>query len=109
MAHDPAAIETIDDTILKLARQDVIWDQVAPFFNAPQDNEVKSVNLIEFVGMDAVEFQSKVDGLKTFLDEKSGIKGEAVSYLVTEDEKAINSLWLLRKKGVKSPRQPTGK
>ena len=47
---DPAAIETVDDTIVTLARQDVVWDRVGKFFSQPGDDRVKSINLIEFSG-----------------------------------------------------------
>ena len=31
---NPAAIETVDDTIITLARQDVVWDRVGKFFSS---------------------------------------------------------------------------
>ena len=97
---DPAAIETVDDTIVTLARQDVVWDRVGKFFSQPGDDEVKSINLIEFAGndLDAVEAQTKA--LCARLDALMGQEHEAVGYQLAVSDVDIASLWELRAKGV---------
>ncbi len=42
-----ASVETIDSTVLGLARKDVIWNEVARFF---PDDAAQGVNLVEFTG-----------------------------------------------------------
>ena len=97
---DPAAIETVDDTIVTLARQDVVWDRVGKFFSQPGDDAVKSINLIEFAGndLDVVEAQTKA--LCARLDALMGQEHEAVGYQVAVSDVDIASLWELRAKGV---------
>ena len=99
---DPAAVETVDDTILSLARQDTIWHQVAGFFSQPEDSQVTSVNLIEFIGFDAAELQTKVDSLleKLAQDRQQSIDTGLIGFQVASSADDIAALWSLRKKGV---------
>ncbi|MBP1849512.1 FAD-binding and (Fe-S)-binding domain-containing protein [Rhizobium halophytocola] len=50
-----AAVETIDSRVLGLARADIIWNDVAPFF---PDEEAQGVNLVEFTGDDMDEIEA---------------------------------------------------
>ncbi|WP_143302103.1 FAD-binding oxidoreductase, partial [Candidatus Entotheonella palauensis] len=97
---DPAAIETVDDTIVTLARQDVVWDRVGKFFSQPGDEQVKSINLIEFAGNDADTVESQTKALCAQLDALIGQDHEAVGYQLAVSDADIASLWELRSKGV---------
>ncbi|MFW7378560.1 MAG: FAD-binding and (Fe-S)-binding domain-containing protein [Oligoflexus sp.] len=100
VAADPAAIETIDDNILQLARFDTIWHKVAKFFDGPEDENVKAINLVEFVGDDLDEINRQVQALCQRLDQERGQVGVGVGYRIAEEDGDIASLWSLRKKGV---------
>ncbi len=97
---DPAAIETVDDTIVNLARRDVVWDRVGKFFSQPGDNQVKSINLIEFAGNDVEGVNAKTQALCVKLDALLGQEHETVGYQVATSDADIASLWELRGKGV---------
>lgn len=97
---DPAAIETVDDTIVTLARQDVVWDRVGTFFSQPGDAHVKSINLIEFAGNDPEVVEAQTQALCARLDALMGQDHEAVGYQVATTDVDIASLWELRAKGV---------
>ena len=97
---DPAAIETVDDTIVNLAREDVIWNKISKFFSSPEDLKVKSVNLIEFVGDSAEVLDKQVATLCHTLKEKIGQDHQAISFAVADAPEDIAALWSLRKKGV---------
>ncbi|SMF07239.1 D-2-hydroxyglutarate dehydrogenase YdiJ [Pseudobacteriovorax antillogorgiicola] len=97
---NPAAIETVDDTIVQLARGDVIWDKVGKFFSGPDDHKVKSVNLIEFVGDDEQGVESQVQDLVKVLKDRMGQANQAIGYAIAEGDADIAALWSLRKKGV---------
>lgn len=92
--QDPTAIETIDDKIITLAKDDAIWHKVGHIF---QDDRVKAVNLIEFSGTKIEEYQSKLDSLVHSVESKNSL---AFHYFLTSDNNDIVSLWELRKKGV---------
>ncbi len=97
---DPAAIETVDDTIVTLARQDVVWDRVGKFFSQLGDDRVKSVNLIEFAGTDADVVNANTQALCDKLNALLGQEHEAVGYQLATTDADIASLWELRAKGV---------
>ncbi|GJL62417.1 MAG: membrane protein [Nitrospirales bacterium] len=97
---DPAAIETVDDTIVALARQDVVWDRVGKFFSQPGDDRVKSINLIEFAGNDADVVNADTQALCDQLDALLGQEHEAVGYQLATTDADIVALWELRAKGV---------
>lgn len=97
---DPAAIETVDDTIVTLARQDVVWDRVGKFFSQLGDEQVKSINLIEFTGNDPDAVESQTKALCAQLDALMGQDHEAVGYQLAVTDVDIASLWELRSKGV---------
>ena len=92
--HNPDAIETIDDTILNLAKQDIIWSQVSNYLDKGSTDHLAAINLVEFGGMDAVELATKLDTICEELVE-TGASFERIS-----NPQGIASLWELRKKGV---------
>jgi len=94
-----AAIETVDHTILTLAKQDEIYPKVAPLF---KHNLAKgqALTLVEFVDNDPAALQQKIttvsDLLKTEPAEATGL----TEFIHTKDPDSMHSLWTLRKKGV---------
>lgn len=91
---NPDAIETIDDTILNLAKQDVIWPKVADYVGGDGSKTLAAINLVEFGAM-------AKDELSTRLDEVCGqLDVEQVGYQRVSCNKAMANLWELRKKGV---------
>ena len=97
---DPTAIETVDDTIVNLARQDVVWSRVEKFFSQPGDERVKSINLIEFSGKDVDVVNAETQALCDKLEALLGQEHEAVGYQLATTDADIVSLWELRAKGV---------
>ena len=89
VAHNPVAIETIDETILDLAKQDEIYPRVQDFIN-----NARAINLVEFVSDDAAQLQATVEQLRQEL------KCNASGYYQTSLPAEIASLWELRKRGV---------
>lgn len=96
--QNPDAIETIDDTIIALAKDDVIWHQVGDYLGGEEATDVEAVNLVEFSSMDADELQAKVDAVCGQLD--NAVDAAAIGYYRTNVASEMNSLWDLRKKGV---------
>jgi Fe-S oxidoreductase/FAD/FMN-containing dehydrogenase len=84
---DPGSIEAIDETVLSLARKDVIYDQVKAFIGG------NAVNLVEYRGDDEARIRTQVD---TLLGQLPSDVGHAVAW----QDADIESLWTLRKKGV---------
>lgn len=100
VASDPTAIETLDEKILTLAREDEIWLQVQEFLADEGGRPTRTVNLIEFSGATPEEVAAKVDALCEVIDRHRGEAGQASGYFRTRESAEIGALWNLRKKGV---------
>lgn len=96
----PGAIETVDDTIVGLAKDDVIWHQVAHLLDAPGEPAFAAVNLVEFESNDQQVVEQKVRQLAQLLDEERGQIGKSSGYHIATNATDIAALWTLRKKGV---------
>jgi FAD/FMN-containing dehydrogenase/Fe-S oxidoreductase len=97
---DPGAIETVDSTIVSLAKNDVIWHSVAHLLEARDEAPLAAVNLIEFESDDPDVVARKVSELSATLDAERGAPGKATGYSIATRSQDIAALWALRKKGV---------
>ncbi len=91
---DPEAIESMDGTILRLAKTDIIYRNVETFLTpgGGRAMNVEAINLVEFVGHDERELAGKEQALK------DALKG--FEYHFVSDGKDIATLWELRKRSV---------
>ncbi len=87
----PLVIETIDEKLLNLAREDNIYFYIKEFIR-----DANSINLVEFVGNDLDEINQQVSILCKNIEGSSHATG---FYLAKNDEE-IALLWELRKKSV---------
>ncbi len=96
LKHQPSAVETVDDKILTLAKNDIIFPKVRPYLGDDDNFAGNAVNLVEFVADSREAFESKVNALKAELPQENGV----ISFHYTEEKQAQSALWDLRKKGV---------
>ena len=94
----PAAVETIDSTILDLARKDTIWHEVKKAFSEEIDERVASINIIEFIADTEQELNAKIENTLSYLEANKGKEASAASWYTTRDSSEISALWSLRKK-----------
>lgn len=94
LAFDPAAIETIDDNIIALAKHDEIYQSIRHMIESDIQDEVAAINLVEFVADDAQHLIEKQQDFARHLVEQSR------SYYCALASEEISALWELRKKGV---------
>jgi len=100
MPFGAASVETIDSTVLGLARQDPIWAEVRAFFpDDPAGRTVEGINLVEFVGDDEGAVEAALNRLTTVLDAERESHGKRVGYTIARGA-AIERLWTMRKKAV---------
>ena len=97
---DPTAIETVDEKILGLAREDEIYHKVKDFVADEGSRPTRTINLVEFSGNEKSEVSAKVDQLALIIHERKEISGEATGFYRTDIPEEIKNLWNLRKKGV---------
>lgn len=91
---DPEAIESMDGTILGLAKTDIIYRAVEEFLTPGdgKDMKVEAINLIEFVAHDEQELTRKEQEFKDALKD--------FEYHFVSDDDDIAMLWELRKRSV---------
>jgi FAD/FMN-containing dehydrogenase/Fe-S oxidoreductase len=100
VATDPASVETIDETVLTLAKADVIYDQVRDFLLDVGSDTTRAINLVEYGGADPARVAAKVDGLVAEIARRQGTPGAPHGHALTWKPNERESLWNLRKKGV---------
>ena len=100
VSTDPGSVETIDETVMRLAKADVIYDQVKPFLLDEPGVETRAINLVEYSGDEVAAVQRKVDELLALMAQRAGQPGVPHGYALTWQANERESLWNLRKKGV---------
>lgn len=97
---DPGSVETIDETVLGLARGDVIYDQVREFLRDGEGEETRAINLVEYSGDERAAVEAKVQALEAEITRRRGQPGAPHGFALTWRPEERESLWNLRKKGV---------
>lgn len=100
VATDPGSVETLDETVLGLARNDVIYDQVRDFLVDTGSEATRAINLVEYSGDDDASVKVKVDALLAEIARRKGTPGAPHGHAITWKPGERESLWNLRKKGV---------
>jgi FAD/FMN-containing dehydrogenase/Fe-S oxidoreductase len=98
VASDPGSVETLDETVLDLAKGDVIYPQVRAFLG--EGDTTRAINLVEYSGDDEAAVQAKVQHLLAELARRSGTSSAPNGHALTWKPNERESLWNLRKKGV---------
>ena len=99
MQAEAASSETIDATVLALARGDSIWMSVADYFPDDPDGPAQGVNLVEFLAEDEAALQVKLARVEALLGRERGDSGRR-GYTIAQDKSAIVAIWSMRKKSV---------
>ena len=100
LTTEPSAIETIDETILALAREDIIWHAVGDFLTPEDKAAVRAINLVEFFSDAQQEVAEKIQRLATQVTAQRGQSGKAIGLYVAKNATEAAALWELRKSGV---------
>lgn len=90
LALKPSAIETIDEKVLALAREDEIYYRVRNFIG-----DAKAINLVELAGDNLSQLEAKVNQIISNLEFQ-----QATGYYLAHNEQESLNLWELRQKGV---------
>jgi len=101
VAANALSVETVDSTVLNLAKQDIVWHSVSPLITDVPNKVMDGINIVEFVEEDASIQAEKVEWLKAKLDqliasEEAGVIG----YQICDQLSDINKVYGMRKKAV---------
>ncbi|WP_089688407.1 D-2-hydroxyglutarate dehydrogenase YdiJ [Billgrantia gudaonensis] len=93
----PTSIETVDDTVLGLAREDFVWDSVAEFFPSGE-TPVHGINLIEFNDDDPERLSERVGAFCRHLETDASVP--RLGYTLAEGRPQIQKVYAMRKRAV---------
>ena len=95
------SVETVDSTVLNLAKEDIVWHTVRDLITDVPDKEMLGINIVEFAGQDCAEVEQQVIALMARLDEML-LNEEAgvIGYQVVNDVASIGKIYNMRKKAV---------
>lgn len=103
VAAQATSVETIDSTVLNLARQDIIWQQVQDYLqDRPGQPQMQGINLVEYTADTETAFEERLQRLLTDLDRSIATQPErgVLSYSVCRDSTSIGLIYAMRKKAV---------
>lgn len=98
VALNVASVETIDETVLRLAKSDIIWPRIAPFFPDDADGPANGINIAEVLADTPEELAEKLFAVTAALEGSPfpGRKG----FTITHGKAEVEAVWTMRKRAV---------
>lgn len=93
-----ASVETVDETVLKLAKSDMVWASVAHFFPNEADGTARGINIVEVLADDPSELEQKLAVITETLDLDAAVSHKG--YTVAREPADIQAIWSMRKRAV---------
>lgn len=101
IAAQATSVETVDSTVLNMARADIIWHSVSNLITDVENKTMLGLNMVEYNSDDQQEIESKIDMLSKRLQTaaENGTDG-VIGFQVTYERADINKVYAMRKKSV---------
>ncbi len=98
VALNVASVETIDETVLRLAKGDINWPRIAPFFPDDADGPANGINIAEVLAGTPEELADRLSAVTAVLEGRpyTGRKG----FTTTHGKAEIEAVWTMRKRAV---------
>jgi FAD/FMN-containing dehydrogenase/Fe-S oxidoreductase len=93
-----ASVETIDETVLGLARKDIVWTAIARFFTQGDAVPANGINLAEVLADDEAELERKLVAVTMALD--GGADAGRLGYTIARGHADVEAIWTMRKRAV---------
>ncbi|MFC0269245.1 D-2-hydroxyglutarate dehydrogenase YdiJ [Kushneria aurantia] len=96
----PTSIETIDDKVLMLAMEDIVWEGVADYFPAGDEDApaVRGINLVEFNDDDQQRLAERVERFTAALDGDASVT--RLGWTQASGRERIIAVYGMRKRAV---------
>ncbi|MFQ3249596.1 MAG: FAD/FMN-containing dehydrogenase/Fe-S oxidoreductase [Glaciecola sp.] len=113
IAAQATSVETVDSTVLNMARADIIWHSVSGLIADVENKTMLGLNMVEYNSDDQAEIEAKIEQLSQRL--QTAIEQETdgvIGFQVTYERVEINKIYAMRKKSVgllgktKGPKKP---
>lgn len=101
IAAQATSVETVDSTVLNLAKSDIVWHSVSELIQDVPGKEMLGLNMVEYNSDDKAEIEEKIASLSARLSASSenGQDG-VIGFQVTYERSEINKIYAMRKKSV---------
>lgn len=101
MEANALSVETVDSTVLNLAREDIVWHSVSELITDVPERTMLGLNIVEFAGDDPEYIDRQVADLCVRLDElMSERPAGIIGWQVCRDLAEIERIYAMRKKAV---------
>lgn len=95
------SVETVDSTVLNLAREDIVWHSVSQLITDIPGKEMLGLNIVEFAGDDEALIEQQVRALCARLDSLiASAEGGVIGWQVCQQLADIERIYAMRKKAV---------
>lgn len=100
LAAKALSVETIDSTVLDLAKQDIIWHSVSELLTEITENPILGLNIVEYAGQPQ-QVKQQVEWLCQQLEQKIAEQEDGIiGYQVCDDLISLEKIYAMRKKSV---------
>ncbi|MFT5676976.1 MAG: FAD/FMN-containing dehydrogenase, partial [Paraglaciecola sp.] len=101
VAAKATSVETVDSTVLNLAKQDIIWHSIKELIREVPGKEVLGLNMVEYNSNDQLQIESQIAELSAELGQAvEQNKYGVIGFQITYDKAEINKIYAMRKKSV---------
>ncbi|KGQ69333.1 membrane protein [Chelonobacter oris] len=95
------SVETVDSSVLNLAKQDIVWHSVSALLTEDNHDPILGLNIVEFAGHQEKAIENRVTALCKLLDERIAKRQDGIiGYQVCADLDSILKIYAMRKKAV---------
>ncbi len=95
------SVETVDSSVLNLAREDIVWHSVSELITDVPDKTLLGLNIVEFAGDDNALIDSQLNALCQRLDGLMARgEGGIIGWQLCDDLAGIERIYAMRKKAV---------
>ncbi|WP_026621513.1 FAD/FMN-containing dehydrogenase/Fe-S oxidoreductase (plasmid) [Ensifer sp. WSM1721] len=91
-----ASVETIDETVLRLARADIVWPTIARFF--PDDGQTNGINIVEVIADNREALAAKLASISTSLASCGSVARRG--HTIADSRSDVEAIWTMRKRAV---------
>lgn len=101
IAANATSVETVDSTVLDLARTDIIWHSVSELIQDVPDKHMAGLNMVEYNSDEQADIEQRIKTLSERLDaEIASNTSGVIGYQVTYEKSDIQKIYAMRKKAV---------
>ncbi|TXR50524.1 D-2-hydroxyglutarate dehydrogenase YdiJ [Phyllobacterium endophyticum] len=93
-----ASVETIDETVLGLARKDIAWTGIADFFPPEESDPANGINIAEMLADDESELEDKLATVTRAIE--GGREAGRLGYTIARENADVEAIWTMRKRAV---------